>query len=190
MPFMSHVIRTGRHERQAFREERGQALVEFALVLPLLMLLILGLIDIGKAISYWNDETHLANEAARYAAVNNKPNGTGFSIEDRIESQASSEELRSGGGGGEGTISTPIQVTFCFPDTQGPGDPNPGSPDARAGHPVKVIVTSTYKWLGYLGFSVATSEIKATSTQRLETDWGSAPNGTIYDLAGPSACPP
>ena len=54
-------------------DERGVALIEFALVLPLLLVLLLGMIDAGKAFNYWNDETHLANEAARYAVVNSSP---------------------------------------------------------------------------------------------------------------------
>ena len=38
-------------------DESGQALVEFALVLPLLLLLVLGMVDFGKAYNYWNDVT-------------------------------------------------------------------------------------------------------------------------------------
>src|SRR6266550_4310535 len=59
--------------RRFAADDRGVALVEFALVLPLILLLLLGMIDFGKAFNYWNDETHLANEAARFAAVNNSP---------------------------------------------------------------------------------------------------------------------
>src|SRR2546423_11636397 len=54
-------------------DERGVALIEFALVLPMVLLLLLGMIDVGKAVNYWNDETHLANEASRAIAVNNSP---------------------------------------------------------------------------------------------------------------------
>src|SRR5438477_9560363 len=55
------------------RQEDGTSLVEFALVLPLLLLLLLGMLDFGKAINYWLDDTHLANEGARFAAVDNWP---------------------------------------------------------------------------------------------------------------------
>ena len=47
--------------------------MEFALVLPLLLLLVFGMLDFGKAYNYWNDATHLTAEGARYAAVNRKP---------------------------------------------------------------------------------------------------------------------
>jgi hypothetical protein len=33
------------------------------------------MVDFGKAFNYWNDETHLANEAVRYAVVNKNPLG-------------------------------------------------------------------------------------------------------------------
>lgn len=49
--------------------ESGQALVEFALVLPILLLLILGLMDLAKAYERWNEQTSYANTAARYLAV-------------------------------------------------------------------------------------------------------------------------
>ena len=61
-----------RSRRLPLGDERGVALVEFALVLPLLLVLLLGMIDVGKAVNYWNDETHLANEAARFGHWSNK----------------------------------------------------------------------------------------------------------------------
>ena len=57
----------------AIRDESGTALVEFAFVLPLLLVLVLGIADFGRAFNYWIDSTHLANVAARYAAVNKNP---------------------------------------------------------------------------------------------------------------------
>src|SRR5919197_2642740 len=69
------VSHTG-HRRRRLRNERGVALVELALVLPLVMVLLLGMLDFGKAFNEWIDETHLANEAARLAAVNYCPDAT------------------------------------------------------------------------------------------------------------------
>ena len=59
-----------RRSNRRFRAERGQSLVEFALALPLLMLVLLGMIDFGIAFNYNNDETSLANQAIRFAVVN------------------------------------------------------------------------------------------------------------------------
>lgn len=49
--------------------ESGQALVEFALVLPILLLLLLGIMDLAKAYERWNEQTSYANTAARFVAV-------------------------------------------------------------------------------------------------------------------------
>ena len=49
--------------------EDGQALIEFAFVLVPLLLIIFGGIEFGRAWNAKNDTVHLANEAVRYAAV-------------------------------------------------------------------------------------------------------------------------
>jgi len=51
------------------RAERGQALVEFALVIPVLLLLILGLIDVARAVEEENTLAFAAREGTRYAIV-------------------------------------------------------------------------------------------------------------------------
>jgi Flp pilus assembly protein TadG len=61
------------------RSERGTAVVEFALIAPLLFLLIFGIIDFGRALDYYNQLTQLAGQGARAAAVNRNPDGTPLS---------------------------------------------------------------------------------------------------------------
>ena len=56
-----------------FAGQRGTALAELAIVLPLVMVLLLGMLDFGNAYNSWIDGTHLANEGVRLAAVNYKP---------------------------------------------------------------------------------------------------------------------
>jgi hypothetical protein len=48
---------------------RGQALVEFALVAPLLFLMLFGIITFGTWVFYQQQLTNAAREAARYAAI-------------------------------------------------------------------------------------------------------------------------
>jgi len=61
--------------------ERGAAAVEFALVLPVLLIILLGIIDFG--IYFYNDLqlTHAARDAARELSVNN-PAGATTAISD------------------------------------------------------------------------------------------------------------
>ena len=59
--------------RFGLRSSRGQSLVEFAIILPVILLVVLGIIDFGRAYNYKNDQTSLANQAVRYAEVNNCP---------------------------------------------------------------------------------------------------------------------
>lgn len=60
--------------RRLARGERGQALVEFALVTPLLLILLLGMVEFGRAWNTYQTVTDAAREGARVAAVNSKQN--------------------------------------------------------------------------------------------------------------------
>ena len=49
---------------------RGQSLVEFALILPILLILMLGILDFGRAIFAYNSVSNGARSGARVAIVN------------------------------------------------------------------------------------------------------------------------
>ena len=53
--------------KDRFDGQRSQALIEFALISPVLLLLIFGIIDIGRAVFYYDTLTHAAREGARAA---------------------------------------------------------------------------------------------------------------------------
>lgn len=55
---------------QGPNRSQGQALAEFALVIPIVMLLIISLFDIGRAVFTYNAITNAAREGARMAIVN------------------------------------------------------------------------------------------------------------------------
>ncbi len=169
MPFLS----TRRQLRPSAGGESGAALVEFALVLPLLLVLLLGVVDFGKAFNYWIDQTHLANEAARFAAVNKSP-VAGQDIEQAIKNQANTNELKSGGG----SVASPgVVVTVCFPT---------GS-TGRIGQPVEVRVRATYKWLQYLVGKVGLVDTPITgkAVMRLESAYK---NDAAADAYTATAC--
>jgi Flp pilus assembly protein TadG len=54
--------------------DRGASLVEFALLAPFLILLLLGIVEFGYFLGEFNDVRHGAREAARAAAVNSGDN--------------------------------------------------------------------------------------------------------------------
>lgn len=136
------------------RDERGAALVEFTLVLPVLLVVLFGIIDFGKAFNYWIDSTHLANTGARFAVVNRNPASSG-SLQSYIKSLADTAELKNGG-----TPSVPSGVKVCIAFPSG----------GAVGQPVEVTATSTYKWIPFLGskLKVASLQIKGSATMRLE----------------------
>lgn len=66
----------------------GQSLVEFALVLPLFLLLFFAIVDMGRAIFVYNSVTNAAREGARLAIVNQDTT----SITNRAKQQVSIAE--------------------------------------------------------------------------------------------------
>lgn len=49
--------------------ERGQSLVEFALIIPIFLLVMMGLFDLGRAVFYQSTLANATREAARLAIV-------------------------------------------------------------------------------------------------------------------------
>lgn len=56
--------------RRARRRSRGQSLVEFALIFPVLILLLVAIFDLGRAVFAYTSITNGAREGARLAIVN------------------------------------------------------------------------------------------------------------------------
>jgi Flp pilus assembly protein TadG len=146
------------------RGERGQGIVEFAMVLPLLGALILIFIQFGKAINYWIDLTHVSNEAARIATVN-APGIANFrtAVCDELETG----ELKNGSGEVD-----PATVQILYPDTT-----------REFGDPVKVIVRTTYHWLPF--WDAGSWTIVGSATMRLEHE--TSDNSVLAPATG--TCP-
>lgn len=56
--------------RSSRSDHRGQALVEFALAIPIVLLLMLGTLDLGRAIFAYNSISNAARSGVRVAIVN------------------------------------------------------------------------------------------------------------------------
>jgi Flp pilus assembly protein TadG len=72
-------------------EQRGQSLAEFALVLPIFLVLFFAVFDLGSAVFTFNSLTNAAREGARLAIVNQD----NASIVARAETQVSVAEINA-----------------------------------------------------------------------------------------------
>lgn len=164
------------------REERGAAVAELALVMPVVLLLLLGIVDFGKAINYWIDETHLANEGARLAVVNNNPGGASKTLQQYILDQADSGELH---GDVQGTQRTThgASVNICFyKSSDGTSTTAPAIGDT-----VVVFLRYDYNWLRGFPFPGSPSTVIAgKSAMRLEAV---PTNYSTTNNIGGLACP-
>jgi Flp pilus assembly protein TadG len=111
------------------RGESGTAVVEFAIVLPILLLVVFGIIDFGRALNYTNDATHIASEGARWAVVDSNPGAPSQTLQQYLVDQANSPEMLD-------------NATVCV------NFPNGGAP--VAGDPVEVTVAVNFNWVPYL----------------------------------------
>jgi hypothetical protein len=59
------------------RSSRGQSLVEFALILPILVLVLVGTLDLGRVVLANDTVSNAAREAARYAIVHGSQASSG-----------------------------------------------------------------------------------------------------------------
>ena len=142
---LRHVIRRYIARTPArLADDRGQALPEFALVLPILLVLVFGIVQFGVAINSKNDGTHVANELARYAIINENPG----------KSESLTPQAWAAKQGDSGFLTKNLEVCVTFPE------------GAEAGKPVKVETKSTVKWLPLL--KVAFTTLTATAYMRLE----------------------
>lgn len=144
------ILRSSAAPRAAarLRDDRGQAAVEFGLVVPFICLLVLALVHFGKAMNYWLDLNHVAAMGARKAAVNAFPSADQYQsfVRDRLETS----ELRNGG---SAAVPAGATIAVCLPE------------GGEVGKPVTVRVSVTYVWIPFIGGSWT---MNGTATMRLE----------------------
>lgn len=92
-------------------DERGQALVEFALVLPVLLLLIFGLLDVARAVWQENTLAYAAREGTRYAIVHGSASESPAGPSNTAPIEAAVRAAAIG--------VADITVTAAWPDTAG-----------------------------------------------------------------------
>jgi Flp pilus assembly protein TadG len=95
------------------KREQGQATVELALLLPLLVLLTLGLVQLGLLAHDRVALTHAAREAVRTAVVDPSPDAVHAAAVRASSLDASRLSTRVGGGGDGGDVT--VVVTYRAP---------------------------------------------------------------------------
>ena len=132
-------------------------MVEFALILFPLLLLVVGIIQFGIGLNYWLDMQRIANQGARWAAVNNWPPDCprGSTSCDRTPEHAPGDPPAADAHGR--TAEQPDdQVQVCYPDGTKLARRSGAGPDQRA----------PFDLLPILG--VGSLSLKAKATMRLE----------------------
>ena len=154
------------------RRVGGQALVEFALVFPIIVLLVFGFIDVGRAVFFNTTLTSSARNAARVASVNqldpvNGPFECNASrpIEDPLDPHWTFKGCAIAAGGAIGVLAADVTVAYATP----PGTTLSCSPALNVGCLVSVTVAHTYEPITPLAGLVIGS-INMTSTSSLPVE--------------------
>ncbi len=94
-------------ERSTARRQRSQAIVEFALVAPLLLLFVFGVVDFGRVIYVYVTLNQAVNEGARAAIVASAPLPSNTSVETAVKHHAVAVSLANPCPNGPITSSVP-----------------------------------------------------------------------------------
>jgi Flp pilus assembly protein TadG len=128
-------------QRRPIRDEQGQTMAEFAVVLPILVVLLFGIVQLGIVFNNYVTLTDAARAGARAAAVSRQaadPTGTADAAV-----RSSAPDLNQGNLG--------VNVSSAW---------TPGSP---------VTVTATYPYsISLLGWVVTSGSLTTTTTEAVE----------------------
>jgi len=117
------VCSTGLKSRVNVKKQKGAAAVEFALVLPLLLLIIFGTVELGIALYDKAVITNASREGARYGIVLKNPKPTVDDITNTVTNYTSNYLLTFGTQAPPavdvvqsptGTFGTPLSVTVSY----------------------------------------------------------------------------
>ncbi|MEA2518032.1 MAG: hypothetical protein QOF49_112 [Chloroflexota bacterium] len=130
----------------------GQALVEFALILPIFVLLMLAVFDLGRGIFTYNGLSEAAREIARTTIVNN----TGTVLGAGVETQRTIAVQKS---------LVPGLRVVSFECLNFDGTPSTATQCSASGNLIKVTVASSYVPVALLGLGGPIDLVSASSLQ-------------------------
>ena len=137
------------------KRERGQTLLEFAFVIPIILVFLLLIADFGIALDRREVLQHAVREGARYGSIG--------ADADAIKQRTSAQS--------QGLLDNPAMVTVCYADDPGDAETTVGNP----GDDVRVTATFTYNFslgsdemLGFFSVNPVSIEMTPSADMRLE----------------------
>lgn len=150
---MAHITKTF---RSRWCSEEGGQLVEFALVLPMLLLVVLGIAEFGFIFQRYEVLTNAAREGARIAVL---PGYSTADVQARVAAYVAAGRVPT-------TASNPSVSVLSVAIPTSPGGP------VLSGRRVTVTYTHTYMFLtgigAWFGASYTTVPLQAVSEMRTE----------------------
>ena len=148
--------------RRRCRSERGAELIEFAVVLPILLLVFAAIVDFGMVFQRFLTISNAAREGARIAVL---PGYSQIDVQNRV-----TEYVRNGTGDNTASPIATLTTPPVIIDPDGAGG-KPGFPAAQ----VTVSMTHNYLFIGPVmglfggGGSFSSVTLSARSTMRIES---------------------
>jgi Flp pilus assembly protein TadG len=146
--------------RRLLRSERGTAVVEFALIAPLLFLIVFGIIEFGRMLNAYNQLTQLAGQGARAASVSRNPDGTAIAA-----ASGTVDDADCGGA----TYSIQCQLSKYYAQNDSLSNVKVCIPSLPASQGAPVTVKTSYRYNFITGlFGFAHVDLTSTQTERAE----------------------
>jgi Flp pilus assembly protein TadG len=141
MSLMAPTAWTGARSNTRGRRQRGSTLVEQALILPVMLAIFFGVIDMGRALYSYSFVSYVAREATRWASVRS---GTGFYP--KASQPDVTNFVKGAAGAGIDPANISAATTWKAPANGSPACPG-GPANEKPGCIVQVTVTYNFKFV-------------------------------------------
>lgn len=137
-------------------------MVEFALLLPVLLVIVIGIMNFGEAFNYWNNLNQMAGDGARFAAVDSqgrtstsctKADGSGLAA--NVSTQGESSYLCG-------------KVKVCLTAIDATSGQTEALSAAKVGDSIKVSTRAPYTFANFGALTLGTVSLKGNATMRIE----------------------
>jgi Flp pilus assembly protein TadG len=140
MSLMAPTVRTGARSKTRGRRQRGSTLVEQAIILPVLLAIFFGVIDMGRALYSYSFVSYIAREATRWASVRSTPLNLG-----PISNAEVTTFVKNATGAGLDPANITTTTNWIAPPHGSPACPAGGS--QKPGCVVQVTVNYNFKFV-------------------------------------------